>query len=94
MTHRIQFGGDEVVNAKEGAGSATLSMAYAGAHFTLRLLEAINGAKNIVECSYVESTLTDSPFFSSPILLGVCFFHTVFIFLSYILTKSFTEKWC
>ncbi len=26
LTHRIQFGGDEVVNAKEGAGSATLSM--------------------------------------------------------------------
>ena len=26
----IQFGGDEVVKAKDGAGSATLSMAYAG----------------------------------------------------------------
>jgi malate dehydrogenase len=26
----VQFGGDEVVKAKEGAGSATLSMAYAG----------------------------------------------------------------
>lgn len=25
---RIQFGGDEVVQAKDGAGSATLSMAY------------------------------------------------------------------
>ena len=30
LTHRIQFGGDEVVKAKDGAGSATLSMAYAG----------------------------------------------------------------
>ena len=27
---RVQFGGDEVVKAKDGAGSATLSMAYAG----------------------------------------------------------------
>ena len=27
LTHRIQFGGDEVVKAKDGAGSATLSMA-------------------------------------------------------------------
>lgn len=26
----IQFGGDEVVKAKDGAGSATLSMAFAG----------------------------------------------------------------
>ena len=30
LTTRVQFGGDEVVKAKEGAGSATLSMAYAG----------------------------------------------------------------
>jgi malate dehydrogenase len=30
LTYRVQFGGDEVVKAKDGAGSATLSMAYAG----------------------------------------------------------------
>jgi malate dehydrogenase len=30
LTFRVQFGGDEVVKAKDGAGSATLSMAYAG----------------------------------------------------------------
>lgn len=30
LVNRIQFGGDEVVKAKDGAGSATLSMAYAG----------------------------------------------------------------
>ena len=30
LIHRVQFGGDEVVKAKDGAGSATLSMAYAG----------------------------------------------------------------
>ena len=34
LTVRIQFGGDEVVQAKAGAGSATLSMAYAGYLFT------------------------------------------------------------
>jgi malate dehydrogenase len=28
LVKRIQFGGDEVVQAKDGAGSATLSMAY------------------------------------------------------------------
>src|SRR5438552_656283 len=30
LTIGVQFGGDEVVKAKDGAGSATLSMAYAG----------------------------------------------------------------
>ena len=38
LVYRIQFGGDEVVKAKDGAGSATLSMAYAGAKFTNALL--------------------------------------------------------
>ena len=31
----VQFGGDEVVKAKDGAGSATLSMAYAGFRYEL-----------------------------------------------------------
>jgi len=30
LVHRVQFGGDEVVKAKDGTGSATLSMAFAG----------------------------------------------------------------
>lgn len=30
LVRRVQFGGDEVIKAKDGAGSATLSMAYAG----------------------------------------------------------------
>merc|ERR1712151_117922 len=33
LTKRIMFGGDEVVEAKAGGGSATLSMAYSGAEF-------------------------------------------------------------
>lgn len=70
LTHRIQFGGDEVVKAKDGAGSATLSMAYAGSKFTSRLLEAMSGAKNVVECCFVESKVTAAPFFASPVRLG------------------------
>jgi malate dehydrogenase len=31
----VQFGGDEVVKAKDGAGSATLSMAFAGFRYVL-----------------------------------------------------------
>lgn len=69
LIHRIQFGGDEVVKAKDGAGSATLSMAYAGWLFTSKLIRAMNGA-NITECAFVENNLTDSPFFSTPVSLG------------------------
>ncbi|KAF8485483.1 malate dehydrogenase [Gautieria morchelliformis] len=53
LTNRIQFGGDEVVKAKDGAGSATLSMAYAGAVFAESVVKAIGGAKGIVLPSYV-----------------------------------------
>jgi len=71
LTNRIQFGGDEVVKAKAGTGSATLSMAYAGAHFTNRLIDAINGKSGIVECTYVESTVVPGvSFFASPVELG------------------------
>ncbi len=38
---RIQFGGDEVVKAKDGAGSATLSMAYVGAKLTNAVLKVV-----------------------------------------------------
>lgn len=55
LTHRIQFGGDEVVKAKDGLGSATLSMAQAGARFADSLLEALNGKTGIVEPTYVYS---------------------------------------
>ncbi|KAG0293411.1 hypothetical protein BGZ97_005354 [Linnemannia gamsii] len=54
LTHRIQYGGDEVVKAKDGAGSATLSMAYAGARFTSAILEAtVAGKTGLVESTYV-----------------------------------------
>ena len=36
LVKRVQFGGDEVVKAKDGAGSATLSMAYAGFRWVFR----------------------------------------------------------
>ncbi|ORX94370.1 malate dehydrogenase, NAD-dependent [Basidiobolus meristosporus CBS 931.73] len=55
LTHRIQFGGDEVVKAKDGAGSATLSMAFAGARFAINILEAsVGGKTGIIEPSYVD----------------------------------------
>ncbi|KAH9986198.1 NAD-malate dehydrogenase [Russula compacta] len=53
LTKRIQFGGDEVVKAKDGTGSATLSMAYAGAEFATKVIKALAGGKDIVTPSYV-----------------------------------------
>src|SRR6201999_3684093 len=53
LTKRIQFGGDEVVKAKDGAGSATLSMAYAGFQFANKIIRAIGGEKGIVAPSFV-----------------------------------------
>lgn len=41
--NRVQFGGDEVVKAKQGAGSATLSMAFAGYRFAESLLRLLVG---------------------------------------------------
>lgn len=70
LTERIQDAGTEVVKAKAGAGSATLSMAYAAARFADSCLQAMSGKNGIVECSYVMSAVTDIPFFASPVLLG------------------------
>lgn len=70
LTDRIQNAGTEVVEAKAGAGSATLSMAYAGARFGFSVLEALNGKKGVVECAYGLSSLTEASYFATPILLG------------------------
>ncbi|CAE6438842.1 unnamed protein product [Rhizoctonia solani] len=55
LTNRIQFGGDEVVKAKDGAGSATLSMAYAAAEFTTAVLKGLKG-EDVTVPSYVHLT--------------------------------------
>ncbi|KAJ1975618.1 malate DEHYDROGENASE, NAD-dependent [Dimargaris verticillata] len=55
LTKRIQYGGDEVVKAKDGAGSATLSMAQAGARFAKAVITAaLHGATGIVEPTFVD----------------------------------------
>lgn len=53
-------------------GSATLSMAYAGARFVFSLVDAMNGKEGVVECSFVQSKETECTYFSTPLLLGVC----------------------
>jgi len=73
LVNRIQFGGDEVVKAKDGAGSATLSMAMAGARFAESLLKAGQGVKGVVEPTFVDSPLYKDQgveFFASRVELG------------------------
>lgn len=55
LIHRVQFGGDEVVKAKDGKGSATLSMATAAYRFVDNLLNAITKKGTIVhEVAFVK----------------------------------------
>ena len=70
LTTRIQNAGTEVVEAKAGGGSATLSMGYAGARFCLSLVRALNGEDNVIECTYIEGPGDKARFFAQPVLLG------------------------
>ncbi|KAG8388690.1 hypothetical protein BUALT_Bualt02G0151600 [Buddleja alternifolia] len=70
LTVRIQNAGTEVVEAKAGAGSATLSMAYAAARFVESSLRALDGDSDVYECSYIQSDVNELPFFASRIKLG------------------------
>jgi len=83
LTKRIQFGGDEVVKAKDGTGSATLSMAYAGAEFAQKALRALKGEKGIITPTYVHLSAdlkggadvkkeigAELEYFSAPVELG------------------------
>merc|ERR1711933_633844 len=71
LTHRIMFGGDEVVKAKAGGGSATLSMAYTGAQFADRVMAGLAGESGVTECTFVETDkVPGATFFSLPVTLG------------------------
>ena len=61
------------MKAKNGAGSATLSMAMAGARFAESLLKAAQGQKGVVEPTFVDSPLYKDEgidFFASKVELG------------------------
>ncbi|MCP4186999.1 MAG: malate dehydrogenase [Gammaproteobacteria bacterium] len=69
LTPRIQEAGTEVVEAKAGAGSATLSMAQAAARFTMSLVMAMNG-EAVEECCYVQTGDDSTSFHAQPVKLG------------------------
>merc|ERR1712232_729065 len=53
LDKKTQDAGTEVVTAKNGKGSATLSMAYAGARLGRSILAGLSGRRRI-ECAYVK----------------------------------------
>ncbi|RAK00616.1 malate dehydrogenase [Aliidiomarina maris] len=69
LTHRIQNAGTEVVEAKAGGGSATLSMGQAAARFCLSLAKAMQG-EAVTEYAYVEGDGADAQFFAQAVRLG------------------------
>ncbi|WP_036770441.1 malate dehydrogenase [Photorhabdus australis] len=70
LTKRIQNAGTEVVEAKAGGGSATLSMGQAAARLGLSLVRGLQGESNVVECAYVEGDGKYARFFAQPVRLG------------------------
>jgi len=67
MDKMVQDAGSVVVEAKKGAGSATLSMAYAASRFVDAVLRGLGGDKGVVECCYAQ--MNDS-YFAAPFTLG------------------------
>lgn len=70
LTYRIQNAGTEVVEAKAGAGSATLSMATAGARFALKVVKGLLGEPGVNEYTYVEGGSKYAPFFAQCVRFG------------------------
>merc|ERR1712072_68461 len=70
LDKRVQDAGTEVVNAKGGKGSATLSMAYAGARFGSAVLQGLAG-QEAIECAYVITDVVEGMnYFSSKVTFG------------------------
>lgn len=47
-----------------------LFCSYAGALFADACLKGLNGVPDVVECSYVQSSITELPFFASKVRIG------------------------
>merc|ERR1712190_124281 len=67
---RVQDAGTEVVKAKNGKGSATLSMAYAGARLGSAVLRGLGGGR-ATECAYVKSdAMPGLAYFTQKVVFG------------------------
>jgi len=74
---RVQDAGTEVVREKNGKGSATLSMAYAGARLGKAILSGLAGVEK-TECAYVKSDVQEGcNYFASKVTFGLAGVKTV-----------------
>lgn len=62
----------QVVEAKAGKGSATLSMAYAAARMAESTLLGLTGEPNIYECTFVQSDVSGRGLAAAAVLGGAC----------------------
>merc|ERR1719223_1995566 len=70
LDKHVQDAGTDVVNAKGGKGSATLSMAYAGAKFGNAVLCGLAGI-DTTECAYVmRGSAEELPYLASKVTFG------------------------
>ena len=70
LTVRIQNAGTEVVEAKAGGGSATLSMGAAAARFCMSLVKGLQG-EDVVDYAYIVGNGENAEYFAQPVRLGV-----------------------
>ncbi|PJF16628.1 Malate dehydrogenase [Paramicrosporidium saccamoebae] len=70
LVQRIQYGGDEVVKAKAGAGSATLSMAFAAKEFYDSFVAVIDGVSSVNPVAFVKTDAFETGYFASEVKLG------------------------
>jgi len=74
LTIRVKEAGTTVVNAKDGMGSATLSMAYAAARFTSSIIKALSTGETVREVAYIDAHAfkidTPTQYFGLAIELG------------------------
>merc|ERR1711918_243739 len=69
LDKKTQDAGTVVVAAKNGKGSATLSMGYAGARLGRSILAGLACTPTIA-CAYVKSSITSCPYFASKVTFG------------------------
>lgn len=70
MDEHVQNAGTDVVTAKNGKGSATLSMAYSGARLGKAVLNGLAGQET-TECAYVMSSVQEGlTYFASKVTFG------------------------
>lgn len=70
LDKKVQDAGTVVVAAKNGKGSATLSMGFAGARLGAAILKGLNGELT-TECAYVMTDIVpEVPYFSAKVTFG------------------------